>query len=100
MCQSDSIFVRQADVHDERNGIHFLESPEELGGGRRGRDLEALLAQAPRHERSQLGVVLEQDHVRIEHCVRSIPPGRLFRREPGHFRSRRRRHVLSVLRSR
>ena len=70
-----AVRVGQADVDDERDRIHLLEPAQQLGGGGRRGHLEALLSQAPRHERAQLGIVLEQDHVRVEHCPRSIPPG-------------------------
>ena len=67
-----AVRVGQADVDDERVRIGVPDPAQQLGCGRRGRDLEPLLAQAARDERAELGVVLEQDHLRIDHSVASI----------------------------
>ena len=67
-----AVRVGQADVDDERVRIGIPDPAQQLGCGRGGRDLEPLFPQAARDERAELGVVLEQDHLRVDHIRRSI----------------------------
>ena len=59
-------------VHHQRIGPRALDDADQLGRAAGGRDAEAFLAEAARHERAELGVILEHDHMGIHHHVVSI----------------------------
>ena len=64
--------VGQADVDDEHVGLRRRAVQSSARRARGRRDVEPLLAQAARRQRAQLGVVLEHDHVWVDHCRTSI----------------------------
>src|SRR2546428_755797 len=59
-------------------GVRSTASPRleaaQLRGGAHRRHLELVFSQAAREKGLQLEVVLEHEHVRVDHCSRSIPP--------------------------